>query len=125
MRRARSRCEYCRAPQVITGVTFHVEHIIPVIRGGIDNRANLALSCVTCNGHKSDHITAVDPQTKAKIGIFHPRLDQWARHFSFSRNTLRLEGITAKGRATVVRLKLNERKQIEARALWVELGIYP
>jgi 5-methylcytosine-specific restriction endonuclease McrA len=70
--RADSRCEYCRAPQIVTGVTFHIEHISPRTRGGIDDRANYALTCVTCNGHKSDHNAGVDPETGVELPIFHP-----------------------------------------------------
>jgi 5-methylcytosine-specific restriction endonuclease McrA len=60
--RAALQCEYCRAPQVVTGVTFHVEHITPSSRGGGASQENYALSCITCNGHKSDHITGIDPE---------------------------------------------------------------
>ncbi len=123
--RADARCEYCRAPQVITGTTYHIEHITPSSRGGADDLANLALSCITCNGHKSDHSTGVDPETDRELPLFDPRRDRWERHFRFSAQTLELTGVTAKGRATVARLQMNERKQIEARALWIELDLYP
>lgn len=68
--RARSRCEYCRAPQVVTGVTFHVEHIVPQTRGGLNESSNYALCCVTCNGHKSDHVTGFDKQTGEQFRLF-------------------------------------------------------
>ena len=123
--RADARCEYCRAPQIITGTTYHIEHITPSTRSGSDDPSNLALSCITCNGHKSDHITGIDPETARELPLFHPRRDRWHRHFRFSPRTLELTGITPKGRATVARLQMNERKQIEARALWVELELYP
>ncbi len=123
--RARSRCEYCRAPQIIAGTTYHIEHIIPSSKDGADELSNYALCCVTCNGHKSDHTTGIDPATGRDIRLFHPRRDRWDRHFRFSPQTLELMGITPKGRATVARLQMNERKQIEARALWLELDLYP
>ena len=68
--RAASRCEYCRAPQVVTGVTFHTEHIIPRIRGGANKRSNYALACIACNGHKSGHITGADPKTGEEAPLF-------------------------------------------------------
>lgn len=123
--RAESRCEYCRAPQVVTGVTFHIEHIIPRAGGGADSRANYALSCVNCNAHKSSHITGNDSSSGAEPPLFNPRRDKWERHFRFVATSLAIRGITPTGRATVARLQMNEPKQIEARELWVELGIYP
>jgi hypothetical protein len=123
--RARARCEYCRAPQVITGATYHVEHIIPSAREGLDVLSNYALSCITCNGHKSGHITGTDPETGNEVALFNPRRARWQGHFRFSRRTLCIEGITSRGRATVLRLGMNEKKQIEARALWVALDIFP
>lgn len=123
--RAASRCEYCRAPQVVTGVTFHVEHIQPRAHDGADERANYALCCVACNGHKSDHLTGTDPETGADVPLFHPRRDKWNRHFRFTPSTLEIRGTTAKGRATVARLQMNAPRQLQARALWVELELYP
>src|SRR4051812_6229468 len=99
--RAGARCEYCRAPEIITGATYHVEHIVPSSRGGSDAVANLALSCITCNGHKADHITGIDPETGREVPLFDPPADRWERHFRFSRERLELAGLTAKGRATV------------------------
>lgn len=86
--RAGARCEYCRAPQIITGTTYHIEHIVPSSRGGSDDVVNLALSCITCNGHKSDHITGVDPETGRELPLFDPRRDHWDRHFRFAAQTL-------------------------------------
>jgi len=69
--------------QVITSTTCHIEHITPSSRGGSDDLANLALSCITCNGHKSDHTTGVDPETGRELPLFDPRRDRWERHFRF------------------------------------------
>jgi hypothetical protein len=123
--RAGSRCEYCRAPQIVTGVTFHIEHIQPRAHGGEDGPLNYALSCITCNGHKSDNTTGIDPVGGEEVPLFHPRRDKWKRHFRFTKKGLEIHGVTPKGRATVSRLQMNERQQIEARRLWVELEIYP
>lgn len=124
-KRADSRCEYCHAPQVVTGITFHVEHIIPRARGGADDRSNLALACINCNGHKSNHVAGHDPETGAEVPLFHPREDKWKRHFRFVAATLKTEGITPTGRTTLSRLRMNKPKQLQARELWVELGVYP
>lgn len=70
--RAGARCEYCRAPQVVTGGTYHIEHIIPSVRGGADDPSNFALCCFTCNGHKAGHITGIDFKTGNEIPLFNP-----------------------------------------------------
>jgi 5-methylcytosine-specific restriction endonuclease McrA len=44
-RRAARRCEYCRAPQLITGVRYHLDHIVPESLGGTDDMDNVALAC--------------------------------------------------------------------------------
>ena len=123
--RAESRCEYCRAPQIVTGANYHIEHIVPRALGAADDPANYALACITCNGHKSAHIIGNDPETSGNIPLFDPRRDRWAQHFRFVPKSLEVRGLTPKGRATVARLQMNEPRQIEARQLWVELGIYP
>lgn len=42
-RRARWRCEYCHAPQRVSGYRFHLEHIIPKFHRGADSLSNRAL----------------------------------------------------------------------------------
>jgi 5-methylcytosine-specific restriction endonuclease McrA len=52
--RAGGTCEYCRLVQAATGVTFHIEHILPQHQGGKTILHNLALSCPGCNLAKSE-----------------------------------------------------------------------
>jgi 5-methylcytosine-specific restriction endonuclease McrA len=52
--RAERRCEYCRAPQIATGIRYHLDHVFPESHGGTDEIANLALACPICNYHKSN-----------------------------------------------------------------------
>ncbi len=123
--RAGARCEYCRAPQVITGATYHIEHIVPSVLGGESDLSNYALCCMTCNGHKADHTTGIDPRNGGEVPLFNPRRDRWDRHFRVTAEKLEITGTTSKGRATVQRLQMNERKQREARAHWIELDLFP
>ena len=123
--RARRRCEYCLAPQSVAGYAFHLEHIQPRSRGGADKSSNYALACVNCNSAKSDHLTGEDLTTGKLERLFNPRTDKWPEHFQFSRVILKITGQTGIGRATESRLRLNSPRQIEARAMWVALGIYP
>ena len=47
-----NRCFYCN--QVID--KYHIEHIVPLSRGGYHHPCNITLSCPTCNLHKQDKI---------------------------------------------------------------------
>ena len=42
-------CVYCKEP--IQG-KYHLEHKIPLVRGGMNEKDNLAISCPSCNLHK-------------------------------------------------------------------------
>lgn len=127
-RRAHGRCEYCRAPQVASAYTFHVEHVVPRCRGGVDHPDNGALSCWSCNSAKAGHLTGTDPETSREEPLFHPRRDAWAEHFELSGDDggLRVLGKTPVGRATVARLRMNDpRFQPRARRLWRLAGLWP
>ena len=105
VRRAENRCEYCRLSQKGQEATFHIDHIFPVASGGETVAENLALACVSCSLRKGAKETAIDPNTKKKVAIFHPRKDVWKEHFAWK--GVRVEGLTAVGRATVKTLNLN------------------
>jgi 5-methylcytosine-specific restriction endonuclease McrA len=52
-RRAASRCEYCLIHQDDDPFfRFHIEHVLPIKHGGLDDVENLALACRHCNLHK-------------------------------------------------------------------------
>jgi HNH endonuclease len=123
--RADWRCEYCRAPQRICGYRFHVEHIRPRALGGGDDASNLALACSSCNLAKGVRTEAVDPVSGSSTPLFNPRRQRWSEHFAWERETYRLVGTSAVGRATVVALDLNAPLRLEARAAWWELGWLP
>lgn len=44
-------CAYCETP--LLG-SYHVDHIIPLIRGGSNDPDNLAITCPPCNNRKHD-----------------------------------------------------------------------
>jgi HNH endonuclease len=123
--RAKSRCEYCRAPEIITGGPFEVDHIVPQASAGGDEPENLALCCKSCNIRKSDHIFGIDPERREETPLFNPRQDAWSEHFDFDAERFQLLGRTPKGRATINQLRMNTSYQIEARKYWVEAAIYP
>lgn len=120
--RARGCCEYCRTCEANLGQAMHVEHIDP---GGGDVLANLCLACPNCNLSKAKVTTAIDPHTGQGVPLFNPRLHVWAEHFRWRDKGLRLEGITAIGRATVSRLRMNQERVLIARQRWITGGFHP
>ena len=123
--RAQGRCEYCHAPQLVSGYRFHVEHVVPRSRGGPDALSNRALACATCNLVKADKMTAIDPLSQLEIALFNPRTQVWDEHFRWADDKQTLVGITAIGRATVAGLDMNGDVHQIARQLWFATGWLP
>lgn len=71
-------CAYCHTAEHLTVAIFEVEHIVPLVAGGETVLANLCFSCPTCNRYKGMRLTALDPQTKATVPLFHPQQELWA-----------------------------------------------
>jgi len=120
--RARHRREYCLAPEAVFNLAFEVDHIVPLALGGLPDPTNLALACRSCNSHKGPAIEARDPLTSEMTPLFHPRTDDWDEHFRLDLRSGRVEGLTARGRATARRLAMNSRLAVRARRLWELLG---
>jgi 5-methylcytosine-specific restriction endonuclease McrA len=97
-RRARGRCEYCLVRQAHSDLSHHIEHIVAKQHGGSDDGENLALACHRCNFRKGPNLTAIDPETREVVRLFHPRRDGWEEHFF--RDEECIAGLTAVGRAT-------------------------
>lgn len=123
--RAQGQCEYCRCLSGFHSDPFAVEHIIPEAGGGTTEATNLALSCLGCNSFKGAFITARDPATERDVPLFHPRRQRWAEHFAWSPNTTQMIGLTATGRATVARLRLNRPGLVNLRAALRHFGVHP
>ena len=121
--RAGGRCEYCRMHQDLQGATFHVEHILPVSRGGSSELDNLAWCCPGCNLTKSDRVEVADPDSGAIVPLFHPRRDEWRIHFDWA--GYRLVGKTPVGRATVAALDLNHARRVRIRQAEEHFGLFP
>ena len=123
--RAAHRCEYCRAPEDIFNYVFEVEHILPKNHGGNDGETNLALACRACNLFKANHLTGFDALTQQEVRLFHPRQDQWKEHFTVEVESRKIIGLTSIGRATVMRLRMNQDFSLVARAHWMRFGLFP
>jgi hypothetical protein len=122
--RAGHICEYCRAPEAVFNLPFEVEHIKPLSQGGDDSKNNLALSCRSCNLYKSDAISVFDEESQNKIRLFNPRLDVWNEHFAINNKSSEIEGLSAIGRVTVSRLRMNGKARIAARVQRLKLGLF-
>lgn len=124
-KRAHNRCEYCQSLSSFSSQSFVVEHIIPLVKGGSSSLSNLAFACGGCNGHKYTKLDAIDPVSRQKASLFHPRHDEWESHFRWSEDFTEIIGITPTGRATVGALKMNRPGLLNLRKLLREAGKHP
>jgi HNH endonuclease len=118
------RCAYCRSPMVV-GVPMVVEHIIPLVAGGTSAAENLCLSCYRCNEFKGPRQEAPDPHDGQIVPLFHPRQQQWHDHFAWRNDLVTVSGLTSSGRATIDLLRLNNDWIVQARRIWILIGLQP
>ena len=104
--RAAGRCEYCQLPSSMHPAPFQIDHVIAKQHGGADELNNLALACIHCNRYKGPNISSIDPDTGELTRLFHPRTDEWHRHFAW--NGAEIQALTAIGRVTVGVLFMND-----------------
>ncbi|BAU11107.1 HNH endonuclease domain protein [Leptolyngbya sp. NIES-3755] len=128
--RANYLCEYCHSPERSSSDIFTVDHLIPRSLGGSDELDNLALACRRCNERRYNFTTAIDPKTQQEVPIFNPRRQDWATHFMWSADGLKIIGTTTIGRATSDRLDFNDEFHNqgfiqESRQLWLQGGWHP
>jgi HNH endonuclease len=122
--RAGNRCEYCQLPAQLQIGGYEVDHILPRSLAGQTDLANTALACPHCNARKWAYIDGKDPVSGQAIALFKPRTQAWEEHFQWSiPRPFEIEGITAHGRATVVRLQINHPDLVSIRRLLAELGL--
>ena len=118
-------CAYCWTAEFLTAMTFEFEHIRPLSAGGPTVFENLCLACPSCNRHKGERQTAVDPESGEAVTLFHPQKQVWTEHFAWSESGTKMRGLTAVGRATISALQMNRPALVRARAMWVKLGEHP
>ncbi len=125
--RAGGACEYCRLLEAPTGVTFHVEHVLPRSRGGDTALANPALSCPGCNFAKGSRTDGIDGDGNTQP-LFNPRqfaswLLGWHIHFVLEVSSGMISPRTPVAEATVATLNMNESNRIFARMLQIRAGL--
>jgi hypothetical protein len=120
--RAGGRCEYCRLHQdEYEFQTFHVEHIIAKQHGGADEAENLCLACSECNWANGTNLAGL---LDGKLyPLFHPRRQDWSRHFRWSGT--RLVGKTKTGNVTVRVLNMNSASRVMLRENLLFEGRFP
>lgn len=125
--RAAGACEYCRLLQAATGVTFHIEHFVPLSQGGETALGNLVLSCPGCNLAKGDRTVGTDDAGDEQP-IFNPRAYEpwllgWHLHFMLDLETGVIAARTLTGQATVNTLNVNGARRVFARKLQITVGL--
>ena len=119
------RCAYCHSLERLLGLPLEIDHIIPTTVGGRTELTNLCLCCRSCNAYKWQQTHARDPHTGRRVRLFHPRRQQWERHFVWDQNGTRILGTTATGRATIAALRMNNELIVPLRELWTLLHLHP
>lgn len=120
----RQRCAYCCSPMAV-GIPMVVEHIVPLVADGVSTLDNLCLACYRCNEFKGSRQLATDAMTGQTVALFHPRRQHWAEHFSWEDGEVTVRGVTPTGRATIALLRLNNLWLIQARRIWILVGLHP
>lgn len=129
--RAKYVCEYCHSPERLSANRFTVDHVIPKSLGGSDELDNLALACRRCNERRYNFVAGIDPDTQEIVPIFNPRKQKWEEHFVWLNQGVVIEGTTPIGRATCLRLDLNDTRYPEndsireTRQFWIKTGLHP
>jgi hypothetical protein len=54
--RCEGRCAYCTG-QLLYNDPWHIDHIVPLAKGGSNDEGNLTLACARCNVKKRDKAT--------------------------------------------------------------------
>jgi hypothetical protein len=121
--RAKHRCEYCRIHAEFSYFPFHIEHIISLKHGGLNEIENLAYACQICNFSKgSDIATFLGPVTNL-VRFFNPRTDIWTEHFEID-NSGFVAHISKIGEATIKILELNHPESIIERKEMLRFGLF-
>lgn len=125
--RAGGACEYCHLLEAATGVTFHIEHVLPRSRGGATVMRNLALSCPGCNLAKAERTMSEDDTGRTQP-LFNPRsfepsLLGWHLHFALNRESGMIVARSPIGEATVRALRMNDPRRVFARKHQILAGL--
>jgi hypothetical protein len=119
------RCAYCQTTQANSGYPMVLDHIVPRSQDGATQFDNLCFACHRCNEFKGATTALADPLTEVLTPLFHPRRHSWEEHFTWDEAGIRVMGLTAIGRVTVIALNINNEVILDARRNWVSVGWHP
>ncbi len=119
------RCAYCQTTEINSGQPMTVDHVTPESKGGETEFDNLCFACRHCNEFKGATVEMKDPLTGKVTSLFHPRRQRWSEHFSWNMTSIRLVGLTAVGRVTIIALNMNNETIMDARQQWASVGWHP
>lgn len=102
-----------------------VEHIVPRQKGGETAFPNLCFACHRCNEFKGASTQLIDPLTGQTTSLFHLRQQIWSDHFAWDVTNIRLLGLTAIGRITIIALNMNNEIIFDSRKRWVQASWHP
>jgi hypothetical protein len=120
-------CEYCRLIEAATGVTFHLELVVPLSQGGATVLDNLAMSCPGCNLAKGNRTAVVNDDGRIvplfNLRRYEPTLLGWHLHFVLDRESGLIVPRTSAGEVTITLLKMNDASRLLARRLQIKAGL--
>lgn len=121
--RAAYRCEYCRRPESDSFLKYQIDHIISLKHGGATTTENLAFCCPICNSHKGSDIGTILENEEKIIRLFHPRKDDWFKHFEVEEGFIQPK--TDIAAATIKLLQLNDINRVLERLDLIKAGLFP
>jgi hypothetical protein len=121
--RAHRRCEYCLLHEDDAWEAHQPDHIVARKHRGQTVLENLAWTCAVCNRHKGSDVASIDEVTGRVVRLFHPRKDNWTRHFRL--NNGRIVSHTSVARVTEFLLQLNRPDRVRIRQILSGKGLYP
>ena len=113
-----------RQPRRILATRW-LSHILPRSKSGQTEFPNLCFACHRCNEFKRSTTRLKDPLSGEMTALFHPRQQSWVDHFLWDATGIRIVGITAVGRVTLIALNMNNEVILDARRNWVRVGWHP
>lgn len=119
------QCTYCQTREDITGQALTTDYITPLAQNGTTEFQNLRRACRRCNETKGAQTSAIDLLTNERVQLFNPRQHTWSDHFEWDVTGIRLTGLSAIGRATILALDINNELIVYARQRWVNAGWHP
>jgi HNH endonuclease len=122
---AENRCGYCRSHQRYLLGPLEIEHLVPLVCGGLDEEENLWLACAPCNRFKGGQTEAPDLVTGEVHALYNPRTQRRGEHFQWDAGGAIIRGTTPVGRATVAALRLNHENAAAVRRNWIAAGWHP